>query len=78
MKIGEFEAYICAIYDEHSCWVLGHCLADKMRAHIVLEAKRQAAKTRRFNYADTVFHADYAEVYVKPRIHGFANAGMAA
>jgi hypothetical protein len=38
-----------------------------MRTEIVLEALDQSVRTRRGLVAGTVFHTDYAEVFVKPR-----------
>jgi putative transposase len=78
MTIGTGEAYLCAIRDEHSGRVLGWCVASHMRADMVIEAMRDATRTRAFNVKGAIFHTDYAEVYVKPRNRDFACVGTAA
>jgi transposase InsO family protein len=58
MRIGESEAYLCAIRDEHSGRVLGYALADHMRTELVLEALRQAVHSRYGKVKGTIFHTD--------------------
>jgi hypothetical protein len=58
--------------------VLGWCVASHMRADMVIEAMRDATRTRAFNVKGAIFHTDYAEVYVKPRNRDFACVGTAA
>ncbi|HZV27216.1 MAG TPA: DDE-type integrase/transposase/recombinase [Acidothermaceae bacterium] len=74
MKIGEGDVYLCAVRDEGSSRVLGWQLADHMRTEIVTDSLDEAIATRFGNVAGTIFHADYAEVFVKPRNPGHAFA----
>jgi putative transposase len=67
LKIGTGDVYLCAVRDEESSRVLGWQLADHMRTEIVTNSLDQAIATRFGNVTGTIFHADYAEVGVKPR-----------
>ncbi len=58
LKVGDSEAYLCAIRDEGSSRVLGFSVADHMRTEIVLEALEQSVATRFAQVEGTVFHTD--------------------
>jgi putative transposase len=58
MRVGDGEAYMCAIRDEGSSRVLGFAVADHMRTEIVLDALEQAVMTRFGHTAGTVLHTD--------------------
>ena len=58
MTIGNGEAYLCAIRDEHSGKVLGWTLAEHMEAEIVEKTLRAAALSRSFACVGTIFHTD--------------------
>jgi putative transposase len=56
MRVGNGEAYTCAIRGEGSSRVLGFRIADHMRTEIVLDALYQAVATRFGRVAGTVSH----------------------
>jgi putative transposase len=58
LKVGDGEAYMCAIRDEGSSRVLGFSVADHMRTEIVLDALEQSASNRFRPVAGTVLHTD--------------------
>ena len=58
LRIGDGEAYLCAVRDEGSSRVLGYALADHMRTELVLDALTAATRTRFAKCAGTIFHTD--------------------
>jgi putative transposase len=58
LRIGEGEAYMCAIRDEGSSRVLGWSIAEHMRTELVLEALGRSVTTRFGQVAGTVLHTD--------------------
>ena len=58
LKVGDGEAYLCAIRDEGSSRVLGFSVAEHMRTEIVLDALEQSVTTRFGHVEGTVFHTD--------------------
>src|ERR1039458_2004557 len=71
LRIGEGEAYLCAVRDEGSSRVLGYALADHMRTEIVLDALAQATTTRFGQCAGTIFHADRGSQFSDRRVEDF-------
>jgi len=71
LRIGEGEAYLCAVRDEGSSRVLGFALADHMRAELVLEALANATTTRFDNCAGTIFHADRGSQFSDRKVEQF-------
>ena len=59
LTVGEGEAYMCAVRDNHR--VLGFSVADHMRTEIVLEALQQSVMTRFEQIDGTVFHTDQGQ-----------------
>ena len=71
LRVGEGEAYLCAVRDEGSSRVLGYALADHMRTDIVLDALTQATTTRSGQCAGTIFHADRGSQFSDRRVEEF-------
>lgn len=71
LKVGDGEAYMCAIRDEGSSRVLGFSVADHMRTEIVLEALEQSATTRFGQVAGTVFHTDRGSQFSDRKVVDF-------
>jgi putative transposase len=59
-------AYLATVIDLASRRVVGWALADHMRTELVTDALEMAFRHRR-PAPGAIFHADYAEVFVKPR-----------
>ena len=57
--------------------VVGWQMADHMRTSLVVDAL-DMARVHGHVEGGAVFHADYAESWVKPRIRGFACSGRPA
>jgi transposase InsO family protein len=71
MRVGDGEAYMCAIRDEGSSRVLGFAVADHMRTEIVLEALGQAVTTRFGQVAGTLFHTDRGSQFTDEKVVAF-------
>ena len=71
LRIGDGEAYLCAVRDEGSSRVLGYALADHMRTEIVLDALSQATRTRFGNCSGTIFHADRGSQFSDHKVEQF-------
>jgi len=52
--------------------VVGYAMAGHMRTSLVTEALQMAGNNVGFTAGDTIFHSDYAEVFVKPRTREMA------
>jgi putative transposase len=74
LKVGDGEAYMCAIRDEGSSRVLGFSVADHMRTEIVLDALEQSATTRFGQVAGTVFHADRGSQFSDRKVVEFCES----
>jgi len=71
LRTGEGWLYLCAVRDGCSRRVIGWALDDHMRTDLVESALSMAVAMRGELAQTVVFHADYAEVFVKPRMCGF-------
>ncbi len=72
--------YLCAVRDGCSRRVLGWAVEDHMRTDLVESALAMAVTMRGHLPGGVIFHADYAEVCVKPRIRrdGLCRRGLLA
>ena len=71
IRVGDGDAYMCAIRDEGSSRVLGFAVADHMRTELVLDAFSQAVATRGGQVAGTVFHTDRGSQFNDDKIVAF-------
>jgi putative transposase len=74
MRVGDGEAYMCAVRDEGSSRVLGYAIANHMRTELVLDALTQAVTTRSAHVAGTVFHTDRGSQFSDRRVIEACNA----
>jgi putative transposase len=74
LRVGEGEAYMCAVRDEGSSRVLGWSIAAHMRTELVLDALTQAATTRFGSVAGTVFHTDRGSQFSDGKVLEFCQA----
>ena len=68
LRTGEGWLYLAAVRDGHSRRVLGWAMDERQDAGLVDRALRMAHTLRGTVPDGLVFHADYAEVFVKPRV----------
>jgi transposase InsO family protein len=74
IQTGEGWLYLATVIDCHTKACIGYAMADHLRADLVIDALRMAAR----NYPlveGAIFHSDYAEPCVKPRKRGMACVG---
>jgi putative transposase len=68
-RTGEGKLYLCAIKDVFSNRIVGYSIDSRMKSHLATTALSNAVG-RRGEVAGCIFHTDYAEVCVKPRMGG--------
>ena len=73
MRVGDGDAYMCAIRDEGSSRVLGFAVADYMRTDFVLDALGQAVKVRFGRVAGTVFHTNRRSQFNDAKVVAFCD-----
>jgi transposase InsO family protein len=74
LRVGDGEAYLCAIRDEGSSRVLGFSVADHMRTEIVLDALEQSVATRFGQVKGTVFHTDRGSQFSDQKVVDFCES----
>ncbi len=73
LKVGDGEAYMCAIRDEGSSRVLGWSIADHMRTELVIDALRQGVTTRFGRVRGTVLHTDRGSQFSDAKVVAFCD-----
>jgi len=74
LKTGEGWLYLATVIDLATRMVVGWQLAAHMRTSLIVDALAMAVGGGHVE-ADAIFHSDYAEVLVKPRIRVLACVG---
>jgi putative transposase len=74
---GEGKIYLATVIDMFSRRMLGYAIGEHHDAGLVVDALRMAVATRG-GVDGVIFHSDYAEPCVMPRIVGIACSGRAA
>jgi transposase InsO family protein len=69
--------YLATTIDLFNREIIGHAMAEHMRADLVCDAV-ELAHHRGLIDVNAIFHSDYAELCVKPRDRGMACAGRVA
>lgn len=77
VRTGEGWLYLASVLDLGSRRLLGYSMADHMRTELVTGALDMAVAARGgpAGVDEVIFHSDYAEVCVKPRVRVLACAG---
>src|SRR5271165_2773240 len=80
LRTGEGWLYLCAVRDGCSRRVIGWAIDDHMRSDLVESAVTMAVALRGELAETVILHADYAEVFVKPRMRrdGLGSWGLLA
>jgi transposase InsO family protein len=68
LRTGQGWLYLCAVRDGCSRRVIGWAIDEHLRTDLVESALSMAVAMRGELAQEVILHADYAEVYVKPRI----------
>ena len=71
LRTGQGWLYLCAVRDGCSRRVIGWAVDEHLRTDLVTSALSMAVGMRGALAQEVIFHADYAEVFVKPRMCGF-------
>jgi transposase InsO family protein len=72
LRTGEGWLYLCAVRDGCSRRAIGWAIDEHLHTDLVESAVAMAVAMRGELAEQVIFHADYAEVCVKPRIYGDA------